>query len=236
MSGRETAGFDRLCETKENRAPLPHGGARFYCGLRAWHTTTATALLFPRPMPAKRKVSGWRPTSLRHSTRRVSTWESLLVAATSRLASLRRPPAIRASSYEWADSFCSALSVGFPSSGVRSSASVVRESQPEQSFPDGGIESAVQDVTLRRGVIVDPPASYLAAKDGPERSAIATDAEPEFVERESARRLRFSSPACRGIFGAPLAFALRRSRDLGFPPVRVAGAPTRIVRLSHARF
>ena len=28
-------------------------GARFYCGLRAWHSTTANALLFPAPVPAK---------------------------------------------------------------------------------------------------------------------------------------------------------------------------------------
>ena len=113
------------------------------------------------------------------------------------------------------------------------SASVVCASDPEQGLPQGGIESAVQDVTPRRGAIVDPPASYLAAKDGPERSAIAADAKPEFVERESARRLRFWSPARRGILGAPPALALPRSRDLGFPPVRVAGAPTRVVRLGH---
>ena len=56
-SGRETAGFDRLCETRENRAPLPHGGARFYCGLRAWHSTTANALLFPASAPAKPDAS-----------------------------------------------------------------------------------------------------------------------------------------------------------------------------------
>ena len=113
------------------------------------------------------------------------------------------------------------------------SASVVRASDPEQGLPQGGIESAVQDVTPRRGVIVDPPASYLVAKDGPERSAIAADAEPEFVESESVRRLRFLRAARRGILGAPRAFALPRSRDLSFPPVRVASAPTRVVRLSH---
>jgi len=113
------------------------------------------------------------------------------------------------------------------------SASVVRASDPEQSLPQGGIESAVQDVTPRRGVIVDPPASYLVAKDDPERAAIAADAEPELVESESARRLRLSRAARRGILGAPLAFALHRSRDLSGSPVRVAGTPTRVVRLSH---
>ena len=61
------------------------------------------------------------------------------------------------------------------------SAPVVRASDPEQSLPQGGIESTVQDVTPRRGVIVDPPASYLVAKDDPERSAIAAYAEPELV-------------------------------------------------------
>ena len=65
-------------------------GARFYCGLRAWHSTTAN-LLFPAPVPAKPDVARGRPTSLRHSTRRVPSWESLLVAATSRLTSLPAP-------------------------------------------------------------------------------------------------------------------------------------------------
>jgi hypothetical protein len=45
-----------LSETRENRAPLPHGGARFYCGLRARHSTTANALLFPASAPAKPKM------------------------------------------------------------------------------------------------------------------------------------------------------------------------------------
>ena len=66
-------------------------GARFYCGLRAWHSTTANALLFPAPVPAKPDLARGRPTSLRHSRRRVPSWESLLVAATSRLTSLPAP-------------------------------------------------------------------------------------------------------------------------------------------------
>jgi hypothetical protein len=33
--------------------------ARFYCGLRAWHSTTANALLFPAPVPAKTDVA-WK--------------------------------------------------------------------------------------------------------------------------------------------------------------------------------
>jgi hypothetical protein len=36
-------------------------------------------------------------------------------------------------------------------------------------------------------VVVDPPASYLVAEDRPERSAVAADPEPEFVEREATR-------------------------------------------------
>jgi hypothetical protein len=117
--------------------------------------------------------------------------------------------------------------------GQRPSAAIVHESDPEERFPKVGGESPVQDVALRRVVIVDPPASYLVAEDPPERSAVAADAEPEFFEREAARRLQFSSPQRRGILGAPLAFALHSARDLSLPPVPVSRAPTSVVRLRH---
>ena len=60
-----------------------------------------------------------------------------------------------------------------------------------------GGESPVQDVALRRVVIVDPPASYLVAEDPPERSAVAANPEPEFVEREAARAVRVSTRVVR---------------------------------------
>jgi hypothetical protein len=47
------AGPEPLCQPERNGAPLPHGGAPFNCGLRAWHSTTANASVFPACLPAK---------------------------------------------------------------------------------------------------------------------------------------------------------------------------------------